>query len=160
MSLSNSEPLKFTYSERQKKQLVVENHLFNKCQQRHNGDIYWCCTERSSVKNGKLIHHCKSSCTTKGDRLVSNPSEHNHEPKHTAESIELNQNLKMKIKKRARTDKKTPIPQLFQEELAKFAKTHPEIEQNEKNATSIKSLKSYATSLYNERNNKGLNLKY
>ncbi len=63
----------------------------------------------------------------------------------------------MQIKKRARTDKKTPIPQVFQEELAKFTKLHPNIEQNEQNASQIKSLKSYATSIYNERNNKGLN---
>jgi len=157
MSLSKPKPLQFTYSERQNKQLVVDNHLFNKCQQRPNGDIYWLCTERTSVKNGKLIHQCKSACTTRGDRLISNPSQHNHESKHTPDSIELNQNLKMQIRKRARTDKKTPIPQVFQEELAKFTKLHPNIEQNEQNASQIKSLKSYATSIYNERNNKGLN---
>lgn len=151
--MSLPEPPQFTFSEKQKKQLVVDNHTFNNNQIRPNGCIYWTCTERRSIKDGKIVNGCKSSCTTREGRLLKKPSPHNHEPKHTPESIELNQNLKAQIKKRARTDKKTPIPQLFKEELAKL-KANTNIEITEQNASLIKSLKSYSNSLYKERNKK------
>ncbi len=37
MSLSKPKTLQYTYSEKQKEQLVVDNYIFNKCQQRPNG---------------------------------------------------------------------------------------------------------------------------
>ena len=56
--------------------------------------------------------------------------------------------LKNKLKKELEQIKKTPIPQLYKEELTKFtSKQHPHFEQTEENASSIKSLKSYAKSL-------------
>ena len=107
MSLSKvASPLKYTFSEKQNKQLVVDNHIYNKHITKPNGDIYWTCTQRCSKKDGNLIYECKSACTTRDGQLVKEPTPHNHVSKHTTESIELNQNLKEQIKKRARTDKK------------------------------------------------------
>ena len=115
MSLSKPN-LKYTYSEKQNPLLVVENHVFNKHITRSNGkyfclylivtfifviinkgEIYLRCTEFSSIKDKKRIHTCQSTCTTRADRLIKQPTEHNHETKHTADSIELNQNLKYQI---------------------------------------------------------------
>ena len=62
-------PLRFTTSEKQKQHLVIDNHIFNKCLIRPNGDIYWRCVERFSIKDGQKIHECNSTCTTRSGQL-------------------------------------------------------------------------------------------
>lgn len=155
MSLSKERSsLRFTTSEKQKQQLVIDNHIFNKCSIRPNGDIYWRCVERNSINDGQMIHECKSTCTTRSGQLRFPPTAHNHEALHTNESISLNQDLKANIKKRAREDKRTPVPQIYKEEIAKLTLSL-NIEQTEENAIKIKPLKNYTTSIYKEKNTKG-----
>ncbi len=147
--------LNFTSSERQHQQLVINDYIFSKTITRTNGDIYWQCVCKKTVKDKELSINCKSGCTTRNGQLLKPPTEHNHEPTSTATSLILKQELKANIKKRAREDKKTPIPTIFKEELQKITMRNPNIEQTTENAKAICSLKSYACSVYNEKNNKG-----
>uniref|UniRef100_A0A182MC08 BTB domain-containing protein n=1 Tax=Anopheles culicifacies TaxID=139723 RepID=A0A182MC08_9DIPT len=63
--------VKFIRSQKKCAQLVYDGYIYNRKTFHQNGRTTWRCTEL-------LKYHCKASCVTKLNRLISTRSEHNH----------------------------------------------------------------------------------
>ena len=147
MSLSKQQPdhydesLEFTFTNQCQPQLIYQNHIFHKNNTYPNGNIYWQCVCRHSIKDGIIIYNCKSSCLTSGltvkDKFIRKPSKHNHEPL-PKEKIQFKA-IKTIVRKRLKVDKtKAPLA-VFKETLAKIT-TDSGIEMTRENSRYIKIL--------------------
>ncbi|XP_052903431.1 modifier of mdg4-like isoform X2 [Anopheles moucheti] len=63
--------VKFIRSQKKCAQLVYEGYIYNRKTLHQNGRTTWRCTEL-------LKYHCKASCVTKLNRLISTRCDHNH----------------------------------------------------------------------------------
>ncbi|XP_049276904.1 modifier of mdg4-like isoform X2 [Anopheles funestus] len=64
--------VKFIRSQKKCAQLVYEGYIFNRKTLHQNGRTTWRCSDL-------LKYHCKASCVTKLNRLISTRCDHNHE---------------------------------------------------------------------------------